>query len=66
MAEILLLGLAVVVVYLAAHYAVTGLEQWLGRALGVWRTVVFFGIFFLLILVAMQVVPLLLGRGGGS
>ncbi len=66
MAEILLLGLAVVVVYLAAHYAVTALEQWLGRALGVWRTVAFFGIFLVLILIVMQVLPLLVGGGGGS
>jgi len=65
MAEILLMGLAVVAVYLAAHYAVTGLEQWLGRALGVWRTVAFFGIFLVLILIAMQLVPLLLGRRSG-
>lgn len=65
MAQILLMGLLVVVVYLASHYSVMALERRLGRGLGAWRTVIFFGVFLLLIIIAMQLVPLLLGGEGG-
>ena len=66
MAQILLMGLLVVVLYLVSHYSVTTLERRLGRALGLWRTVIFFIVFLLLLLTAMQLVPWLLGGEAGS
>jgi hypothetical protein len=54
-----------VVVYLISHYSVAALERRLGRALGAWRTVIFFGVFLLLIIIAMRLLPLLLGGEGG-
>lgn len=66
MFEILLFGLALVVIYLIAHLAVTRLELWLGKPLGVWRTLAFFGVFFVLLLGAFELIPWLLGDGGGG
>ncbi len=66
MFEILLFGLLAVLIYLIAHVTVTRLEQWVGKPLGVWRTLAFFGVFFVLLLGAMELIPWLLGSGGGS
>ncbi len=66
MFEILLMGLAVIGVYLLSHLLVTRLEAWSGRSLGIWRTVLFFCVFLTLILAVMAVVPKLLGPAHGS
>lgn len=61
MLEILIFGVLVVAIYLIAHVATQQAERWHGKPLGVWRTVIFFCVFLGLMLVAMQVVPMLLG-----
>jgi hypothetical protein len=61
MLEILLFGVLVVAIYLIAHVVTQQAERWRGEPLGVWRTVIFFCVFLGLLLVAMQLVPLLLG-----
>lgn len=50
MFEILLLGLAVVVVYAISHYTVMWLERLAGKSLGMWRSVLFFFVFVVLFL----------------
>jgi hypothetical protein len=57
MLQILLLGLAIVVVYLVSHFLVTKAEALAGVQLGYWRTVVFFVVFLALLLAALEVVP---------
>lgn len=57
MLQILLLGLAVVVIYLVSHFLVTKAEAMAGVQLGYWRTVVFFVVFLGLLLAAMEIMP---------
>jgi hypothetical protein len=61
--EILLFGVLVVAIYLIAHVVTQQAERWRGEALGIWRTVIFFCVFLGLMLIAMQLVPMLLGGG---
>jgi hypothetical protein len=65
MLEILLLGLAVVVIYLVTHFLVTKAEAMAGVPLGYWRTVMFFVVFLGLLLTVMQILPRLLPETGG-
>jgi Na+-transporting NADH:ubiquinone oxidoreductase subunit NqrE len=65
MLEILLLGLAVVVIYLVTHFLVTKAEAMAGVPLGYWRTVMFFVVFLGLLLAVMQILPRLLPETGG-
>lgn len=57
MLEILLLGLAVVVIYLVTHFLVTKAEAMAGVPLGYWRSVMFFVVFLGLLLTVMQILP---------
>lgn len=57
MLQILLLGLAVVVVYLVSHFLVMKAEAMAGVQLGVWRTVVFFVVFLGLLLAVLEFLP---------
>lgn len=57
MLQILLLGLAVVVVYLVSHFLVMKAEAMAGVQLGVWRTVVFFVVFLGLLLAVLEILP---------
>jgi len=57
MLQILLLGLAVVVIYLVSHFLVTKAEAMAGVQLGYWRTVLFFVVFLGLLLAAMEIMP---------
>jgi len=50
MTEILFFGLLLVAAYFLAHHAVMYIEKRADRALGMWRTLWFFVIFFLLVL----------------
>jgi len=50
MTEILFFGLLLVAAYFLAHHAVMYIEKRANRALGMWRTLWFFLIFFLLLL----------------
>jgi hypothetical protein len=61
MLEILLFGAALVVIYFVSHTVVMRVEQWRGSPLGPWRSVLFFGVFLLLTLLAFQLLPMLLG-----
>jgi multisubunit Na+/H+ antiporter MnhB subunit len=63
MLEILLFGVALVVIYLVSHTLVMRVERWRGRPLGGWRSVLFFAVFLLLTLIAFQLLPMLLGSG---
>lgn len=66
MSQILLMGLVVIVVYLASHYGVMAIESSLGRELGLWRSVIFFVLFLMLILAAGQLLPGMFGGGRAS
>lgn len=67
MMEILLFGLAVVVIYLLTHVLVTRAEAMVGVSLGYWRSVVFFVVFLGLLLAVMQLLPRLLpGMAAGG
>jgi hypothetical protein len=66
MLEILLFGAALVAIYFMAHTVVMQVERWRGKALGAWRTGLFFSVFLLLTLGAFQLIPLLLGYGSAS
>lgn len=66
MFEILLFGLALVVIYLIAHVIVIRVEKWVGKPLGIWRSIAFFGVFFILLLSVMELLPWLLGDGEGG
>lgn len=66
MFEILLLGLAVIVVYAISHYTVMWLETLLGKAMGGWRTPVFFCVFLVLFLVFRALIFLLVGTPDGG
>lgn len=57
MLQILLYGLAVVVVYLVSHFLVVRAESMVGVQLGYWRTVVFFVVFLGLLLAVMEILP---------
>ena len=57
MLQILLFGLAVVIVYLASHFLVVRAEAMVGVQLGYWRTVVFFVVFLGLLLAVMEILP---------
>jgi hypothetical protein len=63
MLEIMVMGVLVVAIYLIAHVVSQQAERWRGEPLGIWRTVIFFCVFLGLLLVAMNVVPMLLGGG---
>lgn len=66
MFEILLFGLALVVIYLIAHVIVIRVEKWVGKPLGIWHSIAFFGVFFILLLSVMELLPWLLGDGEGG
>ncbi len=55
--NILLFGALVVAIYMIAHVITMQAERWYGQPMGIWRSVLFFGIFFILLLVAMQLLP---------
>jgi Na+-transporting NADH:ubiquinone oxidoreductase subunit NqrE len=57
MLEILLVGLAVVVIYLVSHFLVTKAELMAGVQLGYWRTVMFFVVFLGLLLATLELMP---------
>jgi len=57
MPEILLFGLLLVVIYFVSHAAVMKIEAARAKPMGIWRSVWFFLIFFLLLMVSMQFVP---------
>ena len=57
MLQILLLGLAVVVVYLVSHFLVMKAEAMAGVPLGYWRTIMFFVVFLGLLLAALEWLP---------
>jgi hypothetical protein len=61
MLQILLMGVAVVAIYLIAHVVVTAIERRHGKALGFWRSILFFVVFLTLMLIATQLVPVALG-----
>lgn len=54
--EILLMGLAVVVIYLVAHKATMALDRRCDGGLGAWRSVAFFFVFLALLLLASVLV----------
>jgi len=64
MGEILLMGLVLVVVYLLAHWLTLAVERYVDRPLGGWRTAVFFVVFLVMLLVAIQIVSRLPGVSG--
>lgn len=64
MTEILLFGLLLVAAYFVAHQAVMYIETRAGRALGTWRTLWFFLIFFLLVLAAQWLARALFAPAG--
>lgn len=61
MLHILLMGLAVVAIYLVTHVLVTAIERRHGKSLGLWRSAIFFVVFLTLMLIATQLVPVALG-----
>lgn len=64
MTEILSFGLLLVAAYFAAHHAVMYIEKRADRAMGMWRTLWFFLIFFLLLLGAQWLARLLFAPAG--
>ncbi|MEX2498083.1 MAG: hypothetical protein WD397_04310 [Wenzhouxiangellaceae bacterium] len=54
--EILLMGLAVVVIYLIAHKLTMAIDRRWAGALGAWRSAVFFVVFLALLLLASALV----------
>lgn len=61
MLHILLMGVAVVAIYLIAHVVVTAIERRHGKPLGFWRSILFFVVFLTLMLIATQLAPVALG-----
>jgi hypothetical protein len=61
MIEVLLIGAAGVIIYLVAHTIVVRVEAWRGEPLGASRMVLFFGIFFVLLLGAFELIPRMTG-----
>lgn len=61
MLEIALFGLVVVMIYFIAHHATMRIEAGCGKPMGAWRSAVFFTIFLVLMLIAIQVQRLLTG-----
>lgn len=62
MLEILLFGLVLIGIYIISHHAVMAIESRQGKSLGAWRSALFFLIFLVLVLIAMQLFTL---TGGG-
>jgi hypothetical protein len=62
MAQIALVGVVGVVIYLITHFIVMRIEAWRNEPLGPARMVVFFVIFFVLLLGAFEVIPLVIGQ----
>lgn len=59
MLEILLTGVVLVINYFIAHQVVVRVERHRQQPLGALRTLLFFGVFLLLTLLAFQLLPLL-------
>lgn len=64
MTGILLFGLLLVAAYFVAHHAVMYIERRADRALGMWRTLWFFLIFFVLLMGAQWLARALFAPAG--